>query len=55
MRRAVATAVLLAAAPCLAAAQQASSSNVAWTRGATCYEVFVRSFQDSVGDGIGDL
>ena len=28
---------------------------VAWTRGATCYEVFVRSFQDSDGDGIGDL
>lgn len=27
----------------------------AWTRGATCYEVFVRSFRDSDGDGIGDL
>ena len=27
----------------------------AWTRGATCYEVFVRSFKDSDGDGIGDL
>src|SRR5215510_15903895 len=27
----------------------------AWTRGATCYEIFVRSFQDSNGDGIGDL
>ncbi len=27
----------------------------AWTHGATCYEVFVRSFQDSDGDGIGDL
>lgn len=26
-----------------------------WTRGATCYEVFVRSFQDSDGDGIGDF
>ncbi len=26
-----------------------------WIRGATCYEVFVRSFQDSDGDGIGDL
>lgn len=26
-----------------------------WTRGATCYEVFVRSFKDSDGDGIGDL
>ena len=27
----------------------------AWTAGATCYEIFVRSFQDSDGDGIGDL
>ncbi len=27
----------------------------AWTRGGTCYEVFVRSFDDSNGDGIGDL
>jgi glycosidase len=26
-----------------------------WRRGATCYEVFVRSFADSDGDGIGDL
>jgi alpha-amylase len=27
----------------------------AWTHGATCYEVFVRSFYDSDGDGTGDL
>lgn len=26
-----------------------------WTRGATCYEIFVRSFFDSDGDGVGDL
>jgi len=26
-----------------------------WKKGATCYEVFVRSFYDSNGDGIGDL
>ena len=26
-----------------------------WRRGATCYEVFIRSFHDSDGDGIGDL
>ena len=30
-------------------------SLASWTRGATCYEVFVRSFQDSDGDGIGDI
>jgi len=27
----------------------------AWKRGAVCYEVFVRSFYDSNGDGVGDL
>ncbi len=27
----------------------------AWTRGAVCYEVFVRSFFDANGDGTGDL
>ena len=26
-----------------------------WTRGAVCYEIFVRSFSDSNGDGIGDF
>lgn len=26
-----------------------------WTRGATCYQVFIRSFYDSNGDGIGDI
>lgn len=26
-----------------------------WRRGAVCYEVFVRSFYDSNGDGVGDL
>jgi alpha-amylase len=33
----------------------AASSTADWRRGATCYEVFVRSFRDSDGDGIGDL
>lgn len=26
-----------------------------WLRGATCYEIFVRSFSDSDGDGVGDF
>lgn len=43
--------VALAAAPDPAAAQ----TPPAWTRGAVCYEVFIRSFYDSNGDGIGDL
>lgn len=34
---------------------QASDTLHAWKRGAVCYEIFVRSFQDSDGDGIGDL
>jgi alpha-amylase len=49
--------VLLAvplAAP-LGAQPRARPSAAAWTRGATCYEIFVRSFRDSDGDGIGDL
>ncbi len=45
-------AAALALAPAALGAQRALP---AWTRGATCYEVFVRSFQDSDGDGIGDL
>jgi alpha-amylase len=42
-------AVLLAPMPLLA---QGSKD---WKTGATCYEIFVRSFYDSDGDGVGDL
>ncbi len=29
--------------------------NHEWARGAVCYEIFIRSFEDADGDGIGDL
>ena len=45
-----AIALLIAAVPA-----SAQPSLAPWTHGATCYEVFVRSFYDSNGDGIGDL
>jgi glycosidase len=44
---------LLSSAPALA--QPTAPAAASWTRGATCYEIFVRSFSDSDGDGIGDL
>jgi glycosidase len=37
------------------AAAQSTPERRDWRDGATCYEVFVRSFRDSDGDGIGDL
>ena len=59
MLQAVFAACVISAAPGQAAAQAASPAKAtpapAWTRGATCYEVFLRSFKDSNGDGIGDL
>jgi alpha-amylase len=45
--------LLACAATASLAAQQ--TTGPAWTRGAVCYEVFVRSFLDSDGDGVGDL
>jgi len=51
-------ALLAGAAPAAAqtvAASHAPASSDDWRRGGTCYEVFVRSFSDSDGDGIGDL
>lgn len=51
-----ALAAALAAGPAAAQAHRtASPAGQDWRRGGTCYEVFVRSFQDSNGDGIGDL
>ena len=47
--------VSVAAAAAGAQAPRVPPAAAAWTRGAVCYEVFVRSFQDSDGDGIGDL
>lgn len=44
----------LSASP--AAGQQSGDSAAhPWTRGAVCYEIFVRSFYDSDGDGVGDI
>jgi glycosidase len=48
-------AALLIATSLPAAAQPAAGSAADWRRGATCYEIFVRSFYDSDGNGIGDL
>ena len=38
-----------------AAPVPAQTSSGGWKQGGTCYEIFVRSFHDSDGDGIGDL
>jgi alpha-glucosidase len=35
--------------------EQISKSNLKWWRGATIYQIYPRSFQDSNDDGIGDL
>jgi glycosidase len=52
MIRAIRTAIGLLSIVAAAGGAQHSPS---WVRGATCYEVFVRSFYDSDGDGVGDL
>src|SRR5256885_738408 len=47
--------ILAALGVALAAPSPSPSPGPAWTRGGVCYEVFIRSFQDSDGDGIGDI
>jgi alpha-amylase len=44
-----------ATAQSLNSARPATTSNASWQANAVFYEVFVRSFQDSNGDGIGDF
>jgi glycosidase len=42
--------------PAPTAAQELSASAASdWKQGGVCYEIFVRSFYDSDGDGVGDL
>ena len=48
-------ACLFAAFPVAAQQPAPADTTGAWKRGAVCYEIFVRSFFDSDGDGVGDI
>jgi alpha-amylase len=54
-RAIVGLALLLAARQPIAAQPTRAPIDTTWRRGGTCYEIFVRSFFDSDGDGIGDF
>ena len=54
IRHPVAPVLLLLSAGAGAHAQQVPPAHE-WWRDAVCYEIFVRSFQDSDGDGVGDF
>ena len=52
----LALALALAATPTLnAQSQPATASSMPWWKGANLYEIYPRSFQDTNGDGVGDL
>lgn len=51
----VVIAVLAGTHPVSAMQRSAAEESSPWWKNAVCYEIFVRSFQDSDGDGIGDL
>jgi len=53
-RVALATLIFLLTLPTLARASQ-TATEPTWATESICYEIFVRSFYDSDGDGIGDL
>lgn len=46
---------ILALTTAASASAQSPAHESDWKHGAVCYEIFVRSFYDSDGDGIGDL
>jgi alpha-amylase len=54
-RTSLACLALLCLLPSPLGAQTAPDDLPDWRRSGVCYEVFVRSFQDSDGDGVGDL
>src|SRR5271169_1165426 len=53
--RALPLALLMAASGLVAQSTTAPSSDSIWWKHAVIYEIYPRSFQDSNGDGVGDL